>query len=450
MLESISNDKHYTIAIVGKPNVGKSTLFNRLCKKRKSIVDEQAGVTRDFQIETIYWNDTLFDIIDTSGFEIKKNDELRRLMDDHYRAILNRSDAFLFLCDGQSAVTQLDHDLLSKIRKENKPTLYAVNKIDSRYFRNHPSEFFELLGTSFESISAEQGRGIGELLKRFEKQFELTQGKKEILPPQTRVVIMGRPNAGKSTLLNRLLNQQRALVSAIPGTTRDPIDSEINVGQQRYLLIDTAGLRKKRNIHEKIEQLSTQRAIGALKRADFLLLLIDAVEGPSDQDIKISNLAWQRGVGILILINKWDLLPASQRTNTHWERLLGHHFRMFHRLPLLFISALEGRNINTIFPMIDDLKKARAQVLDPEEVQRNFASWVHKTPPPFHKLSRNKRAPIRFYHCRQIDHAPPVFEIQTNRPKQIPEAYDQFLKAHFRETFGFWGIPIDIRYKRIH
>lgn len=447
-LQSSEKKKNFNIAIVGRPNVGKSTLFNKLCSKQKAIVAKEPGVTRDFQIEKIYWKHYAFNIIDTSGFEMNKNIVLNAALDRQRDHILDQSQAYLFLCDGQSPVTRLDHELLEKVRKANKPLVPIVNKIDTTYFQKHESEFYEFLGTSFQKMSAEKGIGIESLLETLEQTLALPKEEKSPSSPLTKVVIMGRPNVGKSTLMNQLLSEERVIVSPVPGTTRDSIDSEIEWNNRKYLFIDTAGLRKKRKITEKIEKLTTQAALKSLELADILLLVIDAVEGPTEQDIQVTRLAWIRGVAVILLINKWDLLPHEKRTNTYWQKVLWNKFRHFNRIPFVFISALERRNIPKIFEALSQTKTFYEQVVDTKKVDELFLSWVQKAPHPLIKVTIYRQK-MKFFGCRQIKNAPPVFEVKTSHPQNVVSLYDRYLKNKFRETFGFWGIPIKIVYRHI-
>ena len=447
-LKSSAKNKNFNISIIGRPNVGKSTLFNKLCLKQKAIVAKEPGVTRDFQIEKIYWKGYAFNIIDTSGFEMAKSSLLQTAIDQQRNLILCHSQAYLFVCDGQEPITQLDHELLQKVRKENKPLIPIVNKIDTTYFKKHESEFYEFLGTSFQKLSAEKGTGLSALLKTLEETLSLPQEEEPISSPVTKVVIMGRPNVGKSTLMNRLLSEERVVVSPVPGTTRDSIDSEIEWNHRRYLFIDTAGLRKKRKITEKIEKLATQSALKSLERADILLLVINAVEGPTEQELQITRLAWDRGVAVILLINKWDLLPKEKRTNTYWQKVLWNKFRHFNRIPFLFISALEKRNIQKIFEALSQTKTFYEQVIDPQKGDDTFLQWTRKTPHPLVKVN-TFRQEVKFFKARQIQNAPPVFEVKTSHPQAIVSFYDRYLKNQFRETFGFWGIPIKIVYKHV-
>jgi len=439
--------KLFNIAIVGRPNVGKSTLFNKLCLKQKAIVAKEPGVTRDFQIEKIHWKGHAFNIVDTSGFEMKES-LLQTAIDQKRNDIIQKSQAYLFICDGQEPITQLDHELLQKVRKENKPLIPIVNKIDTTYFKKHESEFYEFLGAPFQKLSAEKGIGLAALLKTLEETLILPKEEETISSPVTQVVIMGRPNVGKSTLMNRLLSEERVVVSPIPGTTRDSIDSEIEWNQRKYLFIDTAGLRKKRKIIEKIEKLATQSALKSLERADILLLVIDAVEGPTEQDLQITKLAWERGVAVILLINKWDLLPKEKKTNTYWQKVLWDKFRHFNRIPFLFISALEKRNIPKIFEALTQTKTFYEQVIDPKKVNETFLKWTTRNSHPLVKVTVFRQE-VKFFKVRQIQNAPPVFEVKTSHPHTIVSLYDRYLKNQFRETYGFWGIPIEIIYKRV-
>lgn len=437
--------EEFTIAIVGRPNVGKSTLFNKLARKNKAIVAKESGVTRDYQVESVYWRDYAFKIVDTSGFELEKT-ELRQSISKQYDRLLKRVDGYLFVCDGQSGITRLDHELLDKIRRENKPILPLVNKIDTTYFKQSGGEFYRFFGGGFEKISAERGIGLNHLLKRCEKTFTLTQERKLPESYTIRATIVGRPNVGKSTLMNRLLSEERVIVSPAPGTTRDSIDSMIEINDQNFLFIDTAGLRKKKKIEQTVEILSVKKAIESLERADIALLVIDGTEGFSDQDLKITDLAWKRGVAIILLINKWDLLPLEKRSNTFWERLLAQKFSAFHKLPVLFISAKESRNIPEIYELLTAVKSSYEKVIDREELKERFSQWILKKGVSI-KKGRGRKF-VKFFDIIQKDHAPPVFEVRASET-DIPAEYDRYLKNRLREAYSLWGIPIRFVYKKV-
>lgn len=446
------SNTEFQLAIVGRPNVGKSTLFNKLIGRRKALVAKEPGVTRDYQEGKIEWNNHEISIIDTSGFEIRpsmKGDihELFQGIDAQHDKILNRCSAFLFVCDGQMPITQLDHELLMKVRKQNKPIFYAVNKIDTTYFKTQESEYYPFFGEDFLRISAEQGMGLDDILEAVDSAVKLPELGDKTLHRETRIIIMGRPNVGKSTLFNHLLSEERAIVSPVAGTTRDALDMEILYEGEKYIFIDTAGLRKKRKITEKVEKLSSFSALFSLERAQILLLVIDASEEPTEQEVKIATLAWKRGVAVILLVNKWDLLPDEKRTNTYWQKVLWHKFRHFDRIPFLFVSGLEKRNLNKIFSAILETKKYYGQVVDPNVLKDAFTAWIAKTPHPFH-VHEQHRSRVKFHAIKQFKNAPPGFEVKTNFPNDIRPAYTRFLKNQIRTTYGFWGVPIEIVYKK--
>lgn len=438
-------DSQPTIAIVGRPNVGKSTLFNKLAKKNRAIVAKESGVTRDYQIETVYGREGAFRVVDTSGFELDKS-ELRQIISKQFDRLLESVDGYLFVCDGQSEITRLDYELLDKIRKHNKPILPIVNKIDTLHFKQFEGEFYRFFSGRFEKIAAERGVGLSKLLRRCKETFSLTKEEKQHESYRIRAAIMGRPNVGKSTLMNRLLSEERVLVSPIPGTTRDSIDSEVSVDGQEFLFVDTAGLRKKKKINETIETLSVKKAIQSLDRTDIVLLVIDATEGPTDQDLKIVDLAWKRGRGIILLLNKWDLLPPEKRSNTFWEKVIAQKFSAFHKLPVLFVSAKESRNISKIYELLKTVKSSYEKVIDREALKDLFLQWVTQRGISV-KRGRGRKF-IKFFDITQKDHAPPVFEVRANET-EIPVEYDRYLKNRLRETYQFWGIPLQIVYKKI-
>lgn len=450
----------FQLAIIGRPNVGKSTLFNKLIKKRKALVAKEPGVTRDYQEGKIVWNNHEITILDTSGYEIPSVEVLQRrspilsdaknlsdAIDLQYEKVMKQSHAFLFVCDGQSEITQLDHELLEKVRQQNKPIFFAVNKVDTTHFRTQESDYYQFLGEDFLKISAERNMGLDEILDTIDSTVKLPELKTKELFRETRIAIMGRPNVGKSTLFNHLLNEERAIVSPVPGTTRDALDMEISYDGEKYIFIDTAGLRKKRKITDRVERLSSFSALASLDRAQILLLVLDAVEGPTEQEIKIASMAWKRGVAVVLLVNKWDLLPMEKRTNTYWQKVIWNKFRHFDRLPFLFVSGLEKRNLNKIFSAILETKTFYNQVIDPHELMESFKSWTTETPHPLH-IVLNRRARVKFFSIKQFKNAPPGFEVKTNFPDSIRPAYARFLINQIRQKYGFWGVPIEIVYKK--
>ncbi|MBI4041031.1 MAG: ribosome biogenesis GTPase Der [Deltaproteobacteria bacterium] len=444
----MNSQKPYLITIIGRPNVGKSTLFNRLLKEQKALVAKESGLTRDYQQKTLCWGKYTFELIDTSGFDIIANDPLRKAMDLQYERILLASDALIFVCDGQTPLTQLDEELLHKMRTYHCPMLFVVNKMDTNFYQKNKDVFYRFFGKDFLPISAEKGEGIGRLLTAFEKQFFLpkTTHEKKSAIRTIPVAILGRPNVGKSSLVNALLGFERCLVSPVAGTTRDAIDLNIEYGGHHFVFIDTAGLRKKSKITSRVEKISTQAAIKTLERSEVVLLVVDATQGFTDQDLKIVDLAWQRATAVILLINKWDLLPSDKKTNTYWERQMAYHLRHFNRLPYLFISATEKRNIQDIFKAILEVKVFYDQVVDAAKLRTAFYEWTQTTPHPLICLGKYRKK-VKWGKIAQRHVSPPEFKIETPDAKKITTSYDRFLKNKIREHYGLWGIPISIAYR---
>ena len=452
---SVSSDSHRlpVIAIVGRPNAGKSTLFNRLIRQRKAVVDNTPGVTRDRNFATAAWRGTAFILIDTGGIDPRETAGILGQVQEQTRLAINEADLVIFLFDGREGVNPADADAVDLLRRSNKPVFFVVNKIDGEKQEPSIADFFSLgLDTVF-PISAAHGRGVADLMDTVitslsqEEQGEehlitdtLHPSSEETLP--LRVAIVGRPNVGKSSLLNRLVGIERSIVDAAPGTTRDAIDSVIEWQGKSILLVDTAGVRRRTRIHERIEQSSVLIALKALERAEIGLLVIDAIEGMADQDTRLAQYAWERGRGLVLVVNKWDAIPQAQKNQQRYREDLHHFFPVTLPLPVVFLSALTGSRMNKLLPTVEHVARAHAARLPTSILNQHLQAWTRQHPPPSYKGKQPK-----FFYATQVATKPPLIAIFTSIPEGIPTTYQRYLENQLRETFELVGTPIRLSFR---
>lgn len=424
------------VAIVGRPNVGKSTLFNRIVGIQKAIVHDIPGVTRDRLYADADWDGREFQVVDTGGLDPDTKDYFLALVKDQIDIALAEADLILVVLDGKAGLMPQDKEVLDLLRKTNKPVLYAINKIDSAKHEIALYEFSQLGIEDVIMISASHGRNLDELL---DKILEIIPEKKVTFEEEKhiRVSILGRPNVGKSTLLNKLSGKERMITSPVPGTTRDSIDCIIKHYKKDYLFIDTAGIRRKSKIDQRLEQISVSKAISTIERSDVVLLMIDGQQGPTHQDCRIADLIKSYGKGCIILLNKWDLVPqelvqTAGVQDTVLENLKGIDFA-----PVLIISALNGKNVSKIFSIIEEVYKNLNTKINTNKLNNYLQELMVKTPPP---LSKGKETKI--YYISQTNISPPTFVMFTNRTKGFPDHYKSFLENRFREKYDLEGVPI--------
>ena len=424
------------VAIVGRPNVGKSTLFNRIVGIQKAIVHDIPGVTRDRLYADADWDGREFQVVDTGGLDPDTKDYFLALVKDQIDVALDEADLILVVLDGKAGLMPQDKEVLDLLRKTNKPVLYAINKIDSAKHEIALYEFSQLGIEDVIMISASHGRNLDELL---DKILEIIPEKKVTFEEEKhiRVSILGRPNVGKSTLLNKLSGKERMITSPVPGTTRDSIDCIIKHYKKDYLFIDTAGIRRKSKIDQRLEQISVSKAISTIERSDVVLLMIDGQQGTTHQDCRIADLIKSYGKGCIILLNKWDLVPqelvqTAGVQDTVLENLKGIDFA-----PVLIISALNGKNVSKIFSIIEEVYKNLNTKINTNKLNNYLQELMVKTPPP---LSKGKETKI--YYISQTNIRPPTFVMFTNRTKGFPDHYKSFLENRFREKYDLEGVPI--------
>jgi GTP-binding protein len=430
------------IAIVGRPNVGKSTLFNRIVGGKKAIVANEPGVTRDRNYADVKWEESVFTLIDTGGFEPVSKDRIFVQMREQCQLAMDEADVILFVMDGKEGLTSSDKEIADILRKVNKSVFYIVNKIDGPNHEEKAYEFYGLGVEKIHSISAEHGYGVNGLM-------DDVIG---VLPPlaeekwdreATRVAVIGRPNVGKSSLVNRLLGYKRVIVDEAPGTTRDAIDTSFERDGKRYVFIDTAGIRRKSRIGLRLEKYSIVGAFRTIDRSDIALLLLDSKEGVTDQDARIGGFIHEKGKGCILVVNKWDLVEKDSQTMDQYERDVREHLKYLSYAPIVFISALTGQRARKTLDVVDRVSEQTKKRIPTSQLNRYFGRWIEKFPPPLYK-GRN----VRLNYITQVSTAPPTFVIYTNFPNGIHFSYERYLINHIRETFGFDGVPIRLQFRK--
>lgn len=425
-----------TVAIIGRPNVGKSTFVNRLIGKRASIVDDLAGVTRDRIYFDVEWQSKEFTIIDTGGIIPNDEDDLMQNIKAQAEIACEEADKIIFIVDGKSGINPIDYDIANLLRQANKPVYLVVNKIDNIKEHDNIFDFYALGIGEIYPLSAIQGSGgVGDLLEDLTKDFNV---EKFDYSQKIKIAIVGKPNAGKSSIVNTLLNEERSIVSDISGTTRDCINSNVTYKDKEFVLMDTAGIRKKAKVDWGVEKFAVDRAIRAIKDTDVAVLVIDAVEGLSDQDKKIASIILEAGKAMVLAVNKWDLIEnKSSETLSKFEKNLESEAPFLHYVPKIFISAKTKQRITSIF---DEALNVYEQAN--KKVSTSLLNKIISEAFILNPASTIKGKLLKIYYTTQVKSAPPTFVMFVNSKDLMKDSYKRYLENKLRESFGFFGTPI--------
>ena len=426
------------VAIVGRPNVGKSTLFNKLIGQRLSIVKDEPGVTRDRLYRQTEWSGKEFILIDTGGLEPKTNDFMLSQIKQQAQVAIDEADVILFLVDGRAGITALDEDVATILRKRDKKVVVAVNKIDN-YIKDQDKilEFYSLGFEDVIGMSAEHKTNLGDLLDAIVDKFPKKKNKEAA--EGLSIAVLGRPNAGKSSLVNKLLNEERTIVSEIAGTTRDAIDSDLNYKGERYTLIDTAGIRRKAKVDDDVEYYSILRAIKSIQRADVCILMLDATELLTDQDKRVAGLIFDEKKPIIIAINKWDLIEKDNKSVKSFTDLVKADLAFLDYAPIITMSALTGKRTINVLDVAKEINGEYHKKISTGLLNQVLAEMISQNPVP----TRKGRA-VKINYATQIGVAPPRFVFFSNNPELVHFSYKRYMENKLREYFGYEGCPIEI------
>ena len=427
-----------TICIVGRPNVGKSTLFNKLVGKKISIIEDTPGVTRDRIYGQVEYKNLKFNLIDTGGLDISKeifNDEIKTQVEI---GILE-ADKISFVVDAKEGLTTSDLEVRDLLRKSGKEVIVAINKVDNKQAQEHLYDFYELGFDKYIEISGEHNKGLADLLDEISKGFKKIEKTDD---EKTKICIIGRPNVGKSSLVNALLNEERVIVSNIAGTTRDSVDIPFKYDKEDYILIDTAGMRKKGKIFEKIEKYSLLRSLKAIDRADICLLVINREEGIIEHDKHIAGYAIEKGKGIIIVVNKWDTVDSKEKDIKDFTKELREEFKFISYAPIVFLSALTKKRLHTLMPEVKRVKENITKEIKTSTLNNVISEAYQLNPAPSYKGKR-----LKIYYVYQTGTKPPKFTFNVNNKGLVHFSYERYLENKIRESFDFDGTPIEIVFK---
>ena len=429
------------VAVVGRPNVGKSTFFNRVVGGRVAIVDSAPGVTRDRNFSVADWSGRSFYIVDTGGVVEGSDEPLDRAVRKQALAAVEEADVVVFMVDGQDGRHPLDERLAEVLRGSEKPILLVVNKMDRLPDELGHHDFWALGLGEPHPVSAMSGRGSGDVLDAVVDALP-SGDQEELEQAEIRVAVVGKPNVGKSSLVNRILGQERVVVSEVPGTTRDAVDTPFHYEGRDLVFVDTAGLRRQARISEDLEYYSRLRTQRVIHEADVCVVLVDAMEGLAVQDLKIAQQAWEAGAGVVLVINKWDLVDVDPKTAPEFERALRERAPFLRWVPILFVSALTGKRVHRVLEMVLRAQEERSRRIQTSEVNDVLREIVGRQPPPHHQ-----GRPVKLRYATQVTTEPPTFLVFSNFPRQVPEHYIRYMENRFRERWGFYGTPLRIRFK---
>ncbi len=428
-------------ALVGRPNVGKSTLFNRLMGERVAIVEHLPGTTRDRLYGDVEWRGRTFSLVDTGGIGAEpRGDEMRRAVRAQAEAAIEEADLVVFVVDAQAGAIGVDAEIADELRKSGKPVLLVANKAESWRGEAQAHEFHALGLGAPHTVSALHGLGSGDLLDAILD--ALPERADEAPSAEARIAIVGRPNVGKSSLLNAIVGEERAIVNPAPGTTRDPVDTLVERDGRRLVLVDTAGLRRRGRIEQGIEAFARLRTVRAVDRSDVAVVLVDATEGITAQDLHVAGYVLEAYKGIVIAVNKWDAIARSEQTTAEWRARLREEFHFASWAEALFVSAKTGRNVDELVDAAIDIARERRKKVPPADLRRFLVEAVGKNPPP-----PAESAPVRFTHVLQSEIPEPVFVFFVNRPDAVHFSYRRYLENELRRRFGFAGTPLRLVFR---
>ncbi|HKL24989.1 MAG TPA: ribosome biogenesis GTPase Der [Desulfuromonadales bacterium] len=431
------------VAIVGRPNVGKSTLFNRLAGRRIAIVDDYPGATRDRNYALITRHEKPFTLVDTGGFEPVSKEHLLTQMREQSRLAMEEADVILFVLDAREGLTPADRDVAEMLRRVEKPVFFIVNKVEGPAQEAAAGEFYTLGVDNLCLVSAEHGLGMGELTQRIQDALPAaSMPEEEEERQETRLAVLGRPNVGKSSLVNRLLGYERVIANPEAGTTRDSVDTRFEHQGKTYLLIDTAGIRRKGRVSLKLEKYAVVQALRSLDRCHVALMLIDAVEGITDQDLTIAGYAHERGRAVVLVVNKWDLVQKDNATTGRFVQEVRRTFKFLPDCPVHFVSAATGQRVARIMADVEKVDREFSKRITTAELNRVLKDAEISHPPPMYKGKR-----LKLFYMTQVSVRPPTFVIFVSRAAGIHFSYQRYLVNCLRQAFGFIGCPIRLKFK---
>jgi GTPase len=437
------------IAIIGRPNVGKSTLFNRILKKNFAIIDDLPGVTRDLNYQELVYVDKPFTIIDTGGFHIDEDETnaITKGIRDQINEVLTLVDGVIFLCDGESGLSENDKEIMDLIRRKDIRHWLAVTKIDSVERESWAMEFYETGADLIFPLSGKTGYGVNDFLDEITKDFWTEKEINEVYgakEKEIKLAIIGRPNVGKSTLTNAIIGEEKMLVSPIPGTTMDPIDSFFKYKDKAFKIIDTAGIRRKKKIDALMEKAAIVRAFRAIDRSDIVIFMMDANELATDQDLRILGLAHDKGKGIVVVINKWDIVEKETGTYEKIVKDLRDRIKFAPYAPVISISAMKGMRVNKLLDKILEIYESYYKSVEKEVLLEWLSACTRRNPPPLTKKNR----PMFFSSIEMVETAPPTIVMKVNSPESMHFSYHRYLLNRFYDTFSYEGVPIKMIFRR--